>query len=360
MAQRTWDGGRIRKDSRGRDVYVIRQQINGKRYEVSTRAHSARAALEQLKRFQADPEAYDPRGNYDAAPIYLDEDLSEEFEDWSLNVKKNTPKWVNDQRAALAWWADRLRTTNLRGASLDDDIKPHLANAPGWPNKARVLKTLYSWLRTERAGDSTRRIKLADDPTAGKMLKVPQAKGSDEPVAIPWASLEKVRGHMVGPHRDAFILQMESGWHVTEIDRFTRAGTISEPNDVQRARGVHAVLTVLHKSGAVHRTGVSADTAAAAGRLRERGTFSISDYHQSVKSACRAAGLKKPFGPGVLRHSVATRMVELGVPLPEVSTFLGHQSMQTTKKFYARFAVPENPLLVPPVPPTKSKGRRTT
>ena len=35
MAERTgtWDGGYMHKDGRGRDVYVIRQQINGKRYD---------------------------------------------------------------------------------------------------------------------------------------------------------------------------------------------------------------------------------------------------------------------------------------------------------------------------------------
>src|SRR6266849_6271999 len=34
-----------RNGARGRDVYVIRQQVNGKRYEVSTRAHSVRAVM---------------------------------------------------------------------------------------------------------------------------------------------------------------------------------------------------------------------------------------------------------------------------------------------------------------------------
>jgi hypothetical protein len=45
-------------------------------------------------------------------------------------------------------------------------------------------------------------------------------------------------------------------------------------------------------------------------------------------------------------------------PLPEVSTFLGHKSMPTTKKFYARFAVPENPLLIPPPMAAARPGAR--
>src|SRR5216684_3817779 len=68
---RKWDGGYVRKDERGREVYTIRRMINGKRYDVSTRAHTERAALEQLKRFEADPEGYDARGVLRPDPIYL-------------------------------------------------------------------------------------------------------------------------------------------------------------------------------------------------------------------------------------------------------------------------------------------------
>ena len=75
----TWDGGYIRRDARGRNVFIIRRQINGKGYDRSTHAHSLRAALEQLKRFEADPERYDARGEVGADPIYLDEKLCDEF-----------------------------------------------------------------------------------------------------------------------------------------------------------------------------------------------------------------------------------------------------------------------------------------
>ncbi|PTL79232.1 hypothetical protein [Vitiosangium sp. GDMCC 1.1324] len=59
---KTWEGGFIRHDSRGRKVYVIRRMINGRSYKVSTRATTLRAAMEQLKRFEADPEHYNPAG----------------------------------------------------------------------------------------------------------------------------------------------------------------------------------------------------------------------------------------------------------------------------------------------------------
>src|SRR6266540_6657987 len=95
---RTWDVGYIRKDGKGRDVYIIRQSIGGKQYEVSTRAFSATAAHDQLKRFQADPEGYDPRGDVQPDPVYLDEDLVEKFIHYSREEKENTAKWVREQR----------------------------------------------------------------------------------------------------------------------------------------------------------------------------------------------------------------------------------------------------------------------
>jgi hypothetical protein len=57
MPERRWEGGYIRQDKRGRDVYVIRRKVRGKAFKVSTRCHTARAALEHLARFEADPEA---------------------------------------------------------------------------------------------------------------------------------------------------------------------------------------------------------------------------------------------------------------------------------------------------------------
>src|ERR1700736_306169 len=104
-----WDGGYVRLGERGRSVYIIRQMINGKRYDVSTRAHTERAALEQWKRFQADPENYDPRGEQRPDPIQLDKQLAEEFLAYSRDEKKNTQTWRTEQRKLLDWWATKLK-----------------------------------------------------------------------------------------------------------------------------------------------------------------------------------------------------------------------------------------------------------
>jgi len=274
MAKRTgtWDGGYIRKDGRDRDVYVIRQQIAGKRYEVSTRAFTERAALEQWKRFQSDPEGYDPRGGVRPDPIYLDRPLVEAYLRYSRKEKGNTPKWVREQKKMLAWWSKKLHGVDLRGASLRDAIIPPLAKAPGKYHKVTVLKGMYTWLRRVR-----RELSLAEDPTAagGLLLPAPRREQVRLPKAVPREHVELALDHLTGGWRDALVLQTETGWHVSEVQRFTADGEIEPPSPSQKEQGIAGVLVVLHKSGDQHRTAVSAKTLAAAGRLRERGGFSV-------------------------------------------------------------------------------------
>jgi len=56
-------------------------------------------------------------------------------------------------------------------------------------------------------------------------------------------------------------------------------------------------------------------------------------------------------------HSVATWAIESGVDLPAMSTFLGHRTIATTKRFYATHATPRNPLIIVPPPAPKKKKR---
>ena len=335
---------------------MIRQQVNGERYDLSSRTYSIRAALEQLKRFQADPEGYDPRGDVAPNAIYLDLELATQYLAYSLDECENTREWVTKQRTILAWWAERLRGVDLRAASVRDSILPALDEAAGKAHKVAVLKAIYTWLRRVR-----RVITLAEDPTAAGALTIPAPRKQHgvSPKAVPREHVELARQHLVGGWADALDLQTQTGWHVTEVQRFAIAGEIEPPTPAQKQQGVAGILMVGHKSGEQHRTAVGADTLAAAQRLRERNGFAISWYHRAVKSACKAAGIK-PFGPGVMRHSVATWAIKEGADVATVSTFLGHRSAQTTKKLYATHATPRNPLLLVPTPVTlKRRPART-
>lgn len=55
---------------------------------------------------------------------------------------------------------------------------------------------------------------------------------------------------------------------------------------------------------------------------------------RTIKKAARAAGIKKPVGVHTLRHSAATAMLQGGESLFKVSRYLGHESVDTTAKYY--------------------------
>jgi integrase len=330
----TWEGGFVRTDAKGRKVYVIRRMINGKSYKVSTRAGNIRAAMEQLKRFEADPEGYNPAGAPHEAPIYLDAPLAEEFLVWNRDVKKNSREWLEKQQRYLAWWADQLKGLDLRKLSLVDHIKPALKGSGNGPHRIAVLKSVYSWLRKEK-----HLLSVNEDPTF-QTLVVPQARPEQwkRDKVIPREHYLLAREHLAPHWRDGMDVQAGTGWHVTELIRFAKEGSV-EPYRGD-AEGVSGVLVCPQtKSGEPLRTAVSAGVLEAGKRLLERGTFGREKYGMAVISACKAAGIP-PFTPGRFRHSVATWAIEKGADPASVAAFLNHKSPSTTRRFYATHAVP--------------------
>ncbi len=328
---RTWDGGRILVDSDGRDVYQIRKQINGKRYEVSTRCHSTKAAHEQLKRFEADPEGYMPSG-LSSNRLVLDEALRDEFLAWSELEKKNTKTWVGQQRLYLTWWMEKIGSHDLHKMTLDH-ILPHLADPSAKSSKISVLKVFYTWLvKVKRA------LKPAQDPTfrALESIQAKPAQWKKSKVIKPEdyrLVLEALEGHW----RDGLEVLAGTGWHVTELVRFVISGDVEKHQKVENS----VVLTCpATKGGEVLRTAVSLEVGAAGRRLRKRGAFDRDKFDDAVKEASEKAGVKPHITPGRFRHSVATWAINNGADPAQVAAFLGHKSPRTTRKFYATHAVP--------------------
>jgi len=80
--------------------------VNGRRYKVSTGADNLKDALHELDRFMADPEGYRSpaeRRPERALPILLNAETASQFLTWSRDEKKNSAKWVHEQKVYLAW-----------------------------------------------------------------------------------------------------------------------------------------------------------------------------------------------------------------------------------------------------------------
>lgn len=326
---RTWDGGYISKDSKGRDVYVIRRQIDGKRFEVSTRCHTSGAAHVQLKRFESDPSRYSPRGTDHEDAVILTKELTTAFLKWSLDVKGNTKKWVGDQRRAMSWWGAKLGQVDLRRLT-DRQLVKALDGAPGRKQRIATIKVFYAWLINER-----HELERTQDPTIG--IAVPQSQPEQWTTnkVIPREDYLKVAGHLSQHWRDAIDVLAGTGWHVSELVRFARGGAVEKHPQSERS----VVVCPLTKGGAVLKTEVSDPVAGAAGRLRKKGGFSDRMLYTALAKASEDAGVDL-ITPGRFRHSVATWAINSGAAPAAVAAFLGHRSQQTTKKFYATHAVP--------------------
>jgi integrase len=371
-----WDGGYIRKDARGRRVYIICKRVDGRLYEVSTRCTSSAAAEEQWRRFQANPAAYEPGGTARADALELDEKLITLFLAWSRDEQRNSRTWVGSQRRMLVkFWLPALAGKDLRRLTLEGDVLPALDGAKARAHKIAVLKVLFTWLTTVR-----RLLKPSEDPTF-RALKVPQARPEQWKRVKSFSQAEylKIRERLVvaaparsgrpcsfiGCTRPRFAKELcaghyqqrrkgwhleplhnpgeawpdlldclaATGWHVNELVRFARAG------EIIRIEGRGPVLeSPSSKSGEPLRTEVSEDVATIAERVLRRGAFSRSRFDAAVREAARAAGVR--VRTGTFRHAVATWAINKGTSAAAVSAFLVHKSERTTRRFYATHGVP--------------------
>jgi integrase/recombinase XerD len=54
-----------------------------------------------------------------------------------------------------------------------------------------------------------------------------------------------------------------------------------------------------------------------------------------VKETAALAGITKRVSPHTLRHSIATTLLEHGMPLEQIQKFLGHAKIDTTQIYAA-------------------------
>lgn len=321
--RRKWLGGYVR-----RGTFIIERWVGGQHFHISTRCRLERAALEQLARFEADPESYRPGGDGEA--VVMNADLVDEHERWQLAVKRNTAKHVANCGTYLEGWMMAFDGTDLRHVTVAD-LKRELGQ---WPTAQRyrtiAIKGFFRWLRQEKG-----LLKHSED--ASLDLAVPRVSPAKlrRKRALERTHVERAYAQLrPGPARDVVRLQAATGLHFSEVVRFASEGELFPPTPEQRKGGVLANLAVKHKTGALHVVAlVDRDVFEAAGRLKGQALPSIAAVNWAVEAACRAAKVPT-WTIGVLRHSVATWLAFAGTPLAQIAELLGHRSPTTTANFY--------------------------
>jgi integrase len=337
-----WDGGYVHRQKDGRALFVIQREIGGRRYHVSTRAHSSTAAHEQLKRFESDPDGYVEQMR-DRKPadvgVVLTSALVTEFQEWLRTRERPTaPEYVTHVARYLGEWTEDLNGRDLRKVTLAELKDIIRVRGVAKRHRIIVLKSFCSYLREERS--------LLDRRTDATLdLKVPQASPEKRRrrKAVDAERVRAVLKVLAPAYRDCLLLLSHTGWHKSELARFARQPEAR----IAEGRGeVLAVLQVQHKGGETTRTPVSdRKVLEAARRIRMRGGLP-KDMDKTLKRACESAGVTA-FTWGVMRHSVATWAIENGTSPEVVAEFLGHKDKRTTLAFYADVAVPTRGVRLP-------------
>ena len=71
------------------------------------------------------------------------------------------------------------------------------------------------------------------------------------------------------------------------------------------------------------------------------GAMSMSSIQHTFRLACAQAGIKLKATPHTLRHSYATHLLEEGISLRQIASYLGHSSLDTTVIYTHLTAVSE-------------------
>lgn len=356
----TWKGGLVRYGKDGRTVYVIREQVNGRRWTITLRERDEERAEAELALFRKDPVLYARRLERErtdgvAQPVRLDDATKLEFLEWTRDEMRRSDGYCHDLKIYLGWWQERIGEVDLRCQGLTlERLRNALDGCTARLQRTAAIKRFLSYLRKQG------KITAADDPTLFGALPVPKSKPAQrsDKANVPRASvaavLERLRngeGNMP-VYADMLLLQAGTGWHTTEVFRFMEYGTFAPLPGRQKATPVEAgIIVCAHRKGGQEERNVrvSAEVLTAAKRLRLHGLFkddrgerrkdrSVRDsYDQAIARACKSA--KVPvFSGAQMRHANATWAIEHGEDPAIVAAYLGHKDRRTTRRFYARHA----------------------
>ncbi|TIN02676.1 MAG: site-specific integrase [Mesorhizobium sp.] len=124
---------------------------------------------------------------------------------------------------------------------------------------------------------------------------------------------------------------LELTWDRVDLQR--RVIYLTDPDNTQSQKGranppINNTLLVALQE---------ASKGALSGHVVEWAGDRIKSVKKAIETAASKAGLRD-VSPHVFRHTAAVWMAEAGVPIPEISQYLGHSNIAITYRVYARYS----------------------
>lgn len=268
----------------------------------------------------------------------LTQPQGERVEDlWKAYCKDKTGRPIVETMGHT-WKALRTRFGDMNSSAITvADCRAHMADRRGAGIQDNTLLTELGHLRMvlKWAEKMTliARAPHIERPAKPKLVKEKHLTKAEARALIVNAIMPHIRLYIIlaltTGARNRAILQLT--WDRIDFDR----GRIDLRNPA---------LTMPHKGRAIvpmTNTARAALLGAQPGALTEHVIERGGEAVQSIKKGLAAAGVRARVGhvtPHMLRHSAAVHMAEDGVPMEEISQFLGHSNLNITRQVYARFS----------------------
>lgn len=153
--------------------------------------------------------------------------------------------------------------------------------------------------------------------------------------------IDRLLDAAVQPHiRLAVLLMLSTGARIGAVLELTWDRVDFERGVVdlrKTAEGPRKGRAIVPMNAGLRAALQDARQAALSDHVVEWAASPVRSIRRGFMAAVTAAGLEE-VSPHVLRHSAAVHMAEAGIPMSEISQFLGHSSTSVTERIYARFS----------------------
>lgn len=223
----------------------------------------------------------------------------------------------------------QITTSDIRGFLMVEE--QHGNKNTTLASKIAILRSFFGWLLTEEYidKDPTRKIARPNLPPA-----VPKFLTHDELEALREAASHDVMDELL------VELLYSTGLRVSELAALDWEDVSLAPKQIAVREGKGGKSrTVLLSTRATRLLsqyrGSRKDDKPWVLMSREHNRMATETVERRIRTLGREAGIEKVVTPHKLRHSLATHLLEAGMPIDQIQQVLGHSSVATTQ-VYAR------------------------